>query len=350
MLLKRQPIERLLNDPQLDPELESRLRLVLEVREFAQLELQLPVGKSYRSYVELGRPYVTWNVVAAPAHSMVPKTWCFPIAGCVSYRGYFSEHRAHRFAEALREDGWDVSVGGVTAYSTLGWFADPVLDTFVDLPDLSLAGLLFHEIAHQKLYVPGDTAFNESFASHVELIGERLFSERRGEADHSTDAVALRAAAVAREREGQFIDLVLSTQTCLDRLYRSGASDEVLELGKAQEFDQLRALYGRLRAEWVAADKAGPVYDGWFDRALNNAHIAAVGDYSIWLEAFAELELRSQSLEAFYQAAADLAALDPTERKRQLEELSPARSAPTDRSEEDNNTQAACVTAPLASE
>lgn len=258
--------------------------------------------------------------MAAPADSVDPKTWCFPIAGCVSYRGYFSEERAHRYAEKLRNEGWDVSVGGVTAYSTLGWFADPVLSTFVRLPRPALAALLFHELAHRRVYVPGDTAFNESFATWIEIIGQRQYL---GSLEDGNRLVS--ASALARRHRREFVDLVLGARRCLDQLYSSDRPAAQLEKDKAQQFLVLKDRYRELREGWQLAGDGGPLFDEWFDGELNNAQIAAVGDYSIWLDAFAQLQRQSESLEDFYLRVEELAELESQKRQERLEALAPAR-------------------------
>jgi len=179
VMSKREPIDKLIEAPDTPEELAARLRLVSEARQFAIDELLLPDNDSYRSYADLGRDYVVWNVFAAPEFSLDPKTWCFPIAGCVAYRGYFSEDAARRKADQLAEDGLDVAVGGVPAYSTLGRFDDPVLNTMMHWEDADLVATIFHELAHQVLYVKNDSAFNESFATTVEEIGiERWLTSR----------------------------------------------------------------------------------------------------------------------------------------------------------------------------
>src|SRR4051812_10885006 len=179
---KRQPIAEVIRDPATSEKLKARLEYVAAARDFASRELGLPDNESYRSYADLGRPYVVWNVFAAPEFSVEPRQWCFPIAGCVVYRGYFSEAAAQRYARKLRRRGDDVAVGGVAAYSTLGHFKDPVLSTMLGWSDAQLAATLFHELAHQVVYVPGDSQFNESFATVVEEAGlERWLAARQGE-------------------------------------------------------------------------------------------------------------------------------------------------------------------------
>ncbi len=183
VLVKRKPIDRLLEPGRaqvLSAATRERLRLSQEIRDFASRELGLPDNRSYRSYADLGRPYQVWNVVAAPRLSLEPKTWCYPFAGCAAYRGYFNERAARRHGDRLAAGGYDVRVGGVAAYSTLGWFADPVLNTFLDYAEADFAALIFHELAHQVVYVKDDSAFNESFATAVEVEGVRRWLRSLG--------------------------------------------------------------------------------------------------------------------------------------------------------------------------
>ncbi|MBI5783517.1 MAG: aminopeptidase, partial [Gammaproteobacteria bacterium] len=180
ILNKRRPVEEVLNDPATTPQTRQQLKLVRRLRDFASRELGLPDNDSYRSYTDLERPFVVWDVFAAPELSLEPKQWCFLVAGCVPYRGYFARDEAEQFAADLKQDGYDVYVGGVPAYSTLGWFNDPLLNTFIHRSEPELAGLLFHELAHQKIYVSGDTTFNESFATVVELEGVKRWSQQNG--------------------------------------------------------------------------------------------------------------------------------------------------------------------------
>ena len=326
ILLDREPIHRLLQRDDLDARLRTQLEAVERIRAFAEAELGLPVGKAYGAYVETGRRYVVWNVVAAPADSVVPRTWCFPIAGCVAYRGYFREEHARRYAERIAADGWDVSVGGVTAYSTLGWFADPVLDTFAFLPEVDLAGLIFHELAHRRLYVPGDTAFNESFAGFVERLGEGLYVEAQGPGGTERfGADALTRRALLRQRSEVFTDLVLGARSCLEQVYAAETSDASKADQKQRIFDRLRSEYEAVRAEWVEETPDGPLWDAWFERELNNAHVASVGSYTIWIDAFTSLYEQTSDLPTFFDGVSALAALDAGERRAALEGLAPAR-------------------------
>ena len=216
ILMHRVPIVEILDDPRASEKLKKRLSLILKIREFAQSELHLPVKNTYLSYVDLHRPYVVWSVFAAPEFSLTPKTWCYPIVGCVAYRGYFSEQDARRYAGSLKKN-YDVYVGGVTAYSTLGWFDDPVLSTIMHLTETESAALIFHELTHQLLYVPDDTAFNESFATTVEQEGVRRWLEVKRDPD-AHDAYLRNF-----RQHCQFVDLIMKYRRLLESLYQTEA-------------------------------------------------------------------------------------------------------------------------------
>jgi predicted aminopeptidase len=255
-----------------------------------------------------------WNVVAAPALSVEPMTWCFPIAGCVSYRGYFSRSRAERFAEKLRGRGLDVAVEGVAAYSTLGWFRDPVLSTFVDWPSPDLASLIFHELAHQRLYIKGDTVFNESFASVIEREGLTRYLRREG------DQAALASWQTDHDRQRQFAELVLEHRERLRDLYASSIATQEKLRRKSEVFDDLGRAYEDLKASW--GGYAG--YDRWFDRQLNNANLASVGAYDRWVPAFESmLEDAGGNLAAFYDDVRALGEMTPEARRQRLAEVTP---------------------------
>jgi predicted aminopeptidase len=319
VLSKRRPVAAVIADPATDEALRGQLELALRMRDFAVSDLGLPDNGSYRKYSDVGDSYVVWNVVAAPELSVAPKTWCFLIVGCVAYRGYFSEQRAERFAEDLRHRGYDVDVGGVEAYSTAGWFADPILSTFIDLPEPYLAGLLFHELAHQRVLVKGDTAFSESFAMAVEEEGAMRWLAARGLQDE------IEAYRELKRRERRFSELVLGYRDRLERLYAADESDEWKRRRKAETLDALRHDYEALKGDWQGY--AG--FDGWFSRDLNNARLALLGVYHQWVPAFQEL-LRSQGgrLEAFSEGVEALAALPPESRERALGELLAAAEVP----------------------
>src|SRR6266404_4651832 len=218
VLRERVPVETLLADPHTPPALRAHLEEVRAAREFASRELGLPDNKSYRSYADIGRPYVVWNVVAAPEFSVSPKRWCFPIAGCVAYRGYFRERRAREFAAALAVRGYDVSVDGVPAYSTLGRFADPVLSSMLRYGDDELAATIFHELAHQLLYVRDDSEFNEAFATTVEDAGLERWLNSQGASQR------LQQLRERQEHAAAFVSLLAHTRGRLALLYASGAA------------------------------------------------------------------------------------------------------------------------------
>jgi predicted aminopeptidase len=203
----RQPIDKVIASDRTAPQLRDRLTEVRAARDFASRELALPDNGSYRSYADLERPYVVWNVVAAPEFSVNPRRWCFPIAGCVAYRGYFKEEKARQFADSLAKEGFDTYVGGVAAYSTLGKFKDPVLNTMLGYGDDELAAIIFHELSHQLIYVANDSEFNEAFATAVEQAGlERWLKARGRESD-------LGRFKARRERQAQIIALFIGAMS-----------------------------------------------------------------------------------------------------------------------------------------
>ena len=307
LLRKREPIEDVIADPGVPPTLKSTLTRIGTMRRFAVDELGLPSNDSYTTYVALDRPYVVWNVVATEEFSVDPRRWCFPFAGCVAYRGYFDKAAADRYASALAADGLDVHSGGSTAYSTLGYFDDPILSTMVNGGEQYVASLLFHELAHQKLYVKDDSEFSEAFAMVVEEVGAERWLSRYGvPAD-------LEEYRLRKERSAQFGELIAAQQARLRTLYSSGAPPEQLREGKERAFDALRAEYADLKAEW----QGNADYDAWFAQPLNNATLASVATYTRWLPAL-RARLREVGLVAFYVDAAAIAELDAEERAERL--------------------------------
>lgn len=305
IVCRKRSIEKLLLDPTLEAGLRGKLLAVQEIRHFAVAELGLPNNASYRAYADLGRAYASWTVTAAPALSLKPKQWCFPLAGCVTYRGYFSEQDAEVYAARLAAEGFDVDVGGVQAFSTLGWLADPVLNTFVDLPEPELAGLLFHELAHQVVYVKDDTTFNESFATTVEREGVRRWLEAEGRGHETT------AFFAAQVREQEVVHLLQTTREELAAVYASGLHTEEKAARKAEVLAAARASYQRLAGQWGAS-----FYSGWFDEGLNNARLASWGAYHEQVPAFeALLAGERRDLRRFYSVVRDLARLPKGQRR-----------------------------------
>lgn len=310
----RQPIEKVLASEDTSDALAARLKLTQAVRRFAATELALPDNDSYTTYVRTGRNFVTWNVVAAPAFAFDAHQWCFLVVGCLSYRGYYKESEAQGYAAQLAQNGWDVTVNGATAYSTLGWFDDPLLDTMLrNYNDQGLVGVIFHELAHQLLYVKGDSEFNESFASFVERQGLHRWLTQQGQAEEMS------AYLLAQSRRESFIRLLADTREVLDAVYEKPGADEAQKRElKRQAFEQMRQNYAQLKAQWGGYSG----YDRWFDRPLNNARLVAVKTYTGWLPAFeAIFHQEAQDFSRFYARCRELAALPREARERELNNL-----------------------------
>jgi len=293
LLHARRPIARVLANPATTPALRARLALVQDVRQFAVIHLGLPDNRSYRSYTDLHRPYVVWNVVAAPEFSVRPRHWCFPISGCVTYRGYFKKRRAQAFAARLAARGDDVQVDGVTAFSTLGHFADPVLSSMLRDGDLALAGTIFHELAHQLIYVRGDSEFDESFAMTVEAQGLSRWLAARGRSGE------LAGYLRARELDDRIDALFAAARARLSQLY---ARTLPVGVKRARKRALLAQLGGQIRT-LEAQQHLESGYDEWIARGLNNASLASVGTYSDCIPGFEQL-LREHhgQLPQFYAA------------------------------------------------
>jgi predicted aminopeptidase len=312
LLRRATPIEEELRREAVPAALKAKLRAVVDIREFASRELALPDNGSYKSYADLGRRYVLWNVFAAPEFSVAPVTSCFPIAGCVGYRGYFGESDAEAEGAALRARGLDVFIGGVPAYSTLGWIDDPVLSTFIQYPEAELARLMFHELAHQLIYVKDDTRFNESFAATVEQAGVERWLAQSGNEGKRAGYARLQAM-----RE-EFVALLLKYRGLLEQYYRQDLPVEQMRRGKAQRFAEMEAEYGRLKTSWGGF--AG--YDRWFAGKPNNATLASIALYTELVPAFtALLEREGGDLPRFYAAVKALAKLPKEERVARLASL-----------------------------
>jgi predicted aminopeptidase len=293
LMRARRPIPLVIANPATSPTLRARLDLVEDARAFAVIKLDLPENDSYRSYSDLKRRYVVWEVVAAPEFLVEPLRWCFPVAGCVSYRGYFDERRARAFAARLARRGNDVMVGGVTAYSTLGHFADPVLNTMLRYGDLDLVGTIFHELAHQLIYVPGDSEFDESFAMTVQAEGLSRWLAARGRSSELQNYLA-------GQRRDRAIDQVLADgRARLRRLYASGVPRPRMRTRKRAILAQTGARVLALERQWHLHTG----YDQWIAAGLNNADLASVGTYSDCVPGFERLLAQSDGdLPRFYAA------------------------------------------------
>jgi predicted aminopeptidase len=296
LILQRRPVARVMADPRTDPALARRLALSQQARRYASQALGLPDNRSYTYYVDLHRPYVVWNVFATPRYSVASVRHCFPFAGCVAYRGYFDPAKARAEAARMKAAGDDVLVAGVPAYSTLGWFADPILSSMLRWDDDELAGTIFHELAHQLVYVKDDSAFNESFANFVEQQGLRAWRASRGLPPPDRDEQAY---------EDGFAALVLELRERLKKLYASGADEAALARGKQREIEAFRARYRAWRdREWPREHG----YDAWAAGPINNASLLPFGLYDQWVPAFAALFRQCEGQwPAFYARVRELA-------------------------------------------
>ena len=309
ILVRRHPIAKVVANPRTPAPLRSTLAEVSAARDFASRELGLPDNASYRSYADVGRPYVVWNVFAAPEFSLRPVRWCFPVAGCVAYRGYFSERSARRFAAGLERRGLDVVVGGVPAYSTLGHFADPILNTMLRYGNDELAAIIFHELAHQLLYVPGDSSFNEAFATTVEEEGLERWLTARGRPQQ--------IAAFRRQQAQEivFLDVLRAGQARLRALYAT-------RMPVAQMRARKHALMLGIAADMRAAERREGVssgYGAWMARGFNNAELSSVATYYDCVPGFQRLlAAQGGDLPRFYAAVRQLARRPARERDAQL--------------------------------
>lgn len=303
----KQPVAELLEGDSLAMLERERLLVSQEALAFAHQSLLLPDNGSYRHYFDTGQPYVVWNVVAAPEFSLQPRTWCFPITGCIAYRGYFKQEAAEKYADKLADRGEDVFVGGVTAYSTLGRFRDPVLNTMLPQSETDFVGLIFHELAHQKLYVKDDSAFNEGFATAVEQEGVRRWLRAQGVEDMPRN--------YGEAQREQVMDLLRAGRSRLTEAYAADVTDADKRNAKATILGDLVAGYDALVQEWEEAGLTGRPYGGLFSLELNNAVLSAVATYQNYVPAFAVLLADcNDNLACFYDAATELGNREPPDR------------------------------------
>ena len=330
----QESIDKLMATAGTPERLKQRFELLRDLRSFASKQLNLPTDNHYRKYVDVHRPFVVWNVEAAPELSMEPKTWWYPLLGSLEYRGYFSKTGATNYAADLRKKGYDVSVGGVEAYSTLGWFKDPVLNTFIFEDDAELAEIIFHELGHQRLFARGDTDFNEAFATTVGQEGARRWLKARG------DTPGLKAYLAHLDRSSQFVHLVMSTRARLETLYgdertedgkikaskkKNPVAQEELRREKNRILQEMLAEFSKVKANWGGDTE----YDGWFTHPINNAHLNSVAAYYDFVPAFEQiLDANKGDLEQFYKAAEVLSKKPKSERHEQLRILARTRLGP----------------------
>ena len=310
LLSKRQSINQVIATPGIQDATREQLERINDIREFASQHLHLPENNSYRSYADIGRDYVVWNVFAVPEFSLQPEVWCYLFVGCLSYRGYFSEENAQRYARELEQQGLDVFVGGVAAYSTLGWFDDPVLNTMLKWDRVRLAKVMFHELAHQLIYIKDDTGFNEAFADTVAQVGVRrwLIATVQYELQMKFDQ--------EMQRENQFVDLVSRYKEKLVALYNNKVlSENTKRMQKNSLFTQMKEDYFRIRSTWDTDEG----YDKWFEAGLNNARLAAVITYRQYVPGFlALLNSSNNELSTFYDVVSTLGKCELSLRHRVL--------------------------------
>lgn len=307
----QRPINEVLADNGVKEETKQALRNIQQARMFAVNELKLPDNDSYKEYADVGRQYVVYTVVATPRYSVKPREWCFLIVGCLSYRGYFSKHDAEAFAEDLKQQGYDVYVSGTRAYSTLGWFDDPVLNTMLYKNEAYRVGLIFHELAHQQHYVDDDTAFNEGFASAVEIEGVERWYKLKNEPEHTTQYL------INKKRQQAFKAMLKNTRQKLSMLYKTETEELVLAQGKKRIFDNMQRDYQKLKSQW--SDYKG--YDKWMSQPLNNAHLALSNTYTQWVPAFRALLKQVGTFEKFYEQVEQIGSLEQDQRHARLRAL-----------------------------
>jgi len=302
---KRVDISTLLENPDLDNQLRSRLLLVQRIRTFSITVLALPNNGSYTHYAQLNRPYVLKNLFAAPEFSTHLLSWCYPIAGCASYRGYYDEKLLSQFVDTLKKDNSDVHIGEVPAYSTLGWFDDPVLSSFINWPDARLAGLIFHELTHQRLYINNDTLFNESLASAVQQIGTELWlksNQKSDEIRHFRDSNLYHRAV---------IKLIEKTQAELDTLYETDISTEMKRNQKQIILDTAIDRHATLAQSFNKKDG----YTRWFSSGLNNAKLASISAYNTHVVAFTHImDSQQGNFEKFFESVETISTLPKAKR------------------------------------
>lgn len=309
LMAKREPINDVIDDASTPASLRAQLQSVTSIRDFASRELKLPDNGSYRTYADVGRQYVVWNVVAAPEFSVEPKQSCYPIVGCVAYRGYFVEKRARRFAAQLHARGFDVVVGGVAAYSTLGHFDDPILSTMTGWNDVELASIVFHELTHQLLYIANDASFNEALATTLEEEGVRRWLQQQGRRKD------LEQHLLEQQRYVRVIDLLHATREKLRAVYASGAAPEQMRADKAATLQEMRESYAALQAQWGGHAP----FDVWFAGEINNAHLASIATYYTCVPGFQrELAAVNADLPAFYRRVRELSKMNQKERDERV--------------------------------
>jgi len=309
LVQKRQKINVLLAQKEIPVTLRKKLKTVLELRNFSINQLNLPNNDSYLSYVDLERKYVIWNIFATEEFSLTPITWCYLVVGCLDYRGYFAESEARLEANNLREQDYDIYLGGVSAYSTLGWFDDPVLNTMMQWSDIRLATVMFHELAHQQLYIKNDTEFNEAYAETVATIGVNMWLQQNVDKNQAKNFM------LAQEREKQFISLIMKYKEMLNDVYQSEESIKFMRQSKKDLFQRMSDEYILLSRDWENNH-----YANWFATEINNAKLTAIVTYKRLVPALIEIyEKMDRDLIQLYEFCELLSNCDREKRRDILE-------------------------------
>ena len=312
LMEQQKPIKEILADKEIKPKLRELLETSQNIRNFATKSLHLPENDSYRLYADLKRRYAVWNVVATKEFSTEPKKWCFLFVGCLNYRGYFSKDDATAYANELKKEGYDVFLAGAKAYSTLGWFDDPLLNTMMYKSEARRAGIIFHELAHQVVYIENDSAFNEAFATTVEEEGIRRWMLKSGkEKEHQ-------AHLRNKKRDTEINNLLQATREELKELYKIKESDKEKRENKKHAFLKMQNKYQQLKESWNGYN----AYDHWMKQGLNNAHLLLISTYHELVPTFqAVLKKENNNLKSFYRAVEKLGENNKEERKNRLKQI-----------------------------
>ena len=312
LMEQQKPIKEILADKEIKPKLRELLETSQNIRNFATKSLHLPENDSYRLYADLKRHFAVWNVVAAKEFSTKPKKWCFIFVGCLNYRGYFSKDDAEAYANELKKEGYDVFLAGAKAYSTLGWFDDPLLNTMMYRSEAQRAGIIFHELAHQVVYIENDSAFNEAFATTVEQEGIRRWMLKSGKEKEYQEYLR------NKKRDTEINDLLQATRKELKELYKTKENDKEKRENKKLVFLKMQNNYQQLKESWNGY--AG--YDPWMKQGLNNAHLLLISTYHELVPTFqAVLKKENNNLRSFYSAVEKLGEKNKEERKNQLKQI-----------------------------
>ena len=318
LLSARRGLADVVSDKSVSEKVKARIQLAQEILKFAEEEIGLPVDSTFNTYADIGRPYVVWNVFVAKPYSIKLKTFCFPVAGCVGYKGFFDRQDARKFSEEMQKSGFDTFMGGVAAYSSLGWFSDPLLNTFIHRSDEGLAALIFHELAHKIMYVKDDTEFNESFATTVERYALQKWLGSRDQ------NLVYDKYVGGQERQAEVIGLILQVREKLTLLYEEKSygeagykqkhddkSSHLIAVNKADALALLRKDYQVLRDAWVEGNE----FEFWMKNDINNAKLGAIGAYQGWVSNLTHLLERSENFDAFIFRAKALGKLTPSARE-----------------------------------